>query len=275
VDFDGRITEAAEAICQADALLIAAGAGMGVDSGLPDFRGPEGFWRAYPAFRKASRRFEEMSNPAWFRSDPELAWGFFGHRLSLYRSTRPHVGFEILRGWAHERPLGYFVFTSNVDGHFQKAGFDPDRIVECHGTIHFLQCTRHCTEIWPAEGLVVEVDAATIRATSPLPACPHCGALARPNVLMFGDCEWRSDRSDAQSERYLRWLSSVDGKQVVILEFGAGTSVPTVRHECERRRGQLIRVNPRDAEVPPRAISLPLGALEAIERIDARMRSAG
>ena len=50
-----------------NALLIGAGAGMGVDSGLPDFRGPEGFWRAYPAFR--GRRFEEMSNPVWFDRD--------------------------------------------------------------------------------------------------------------------------------------------------------------------------------------------------------------
>ena len=83
---------AAEVILDADALLIGAGAGMGVDSGLPDFRGPEGFWRAYPAFR--GRRFEEVSNPVWFQRDPEQAWGFFGHRLNLYRATAPHAGFR-------------------------------------------------------------------------------------------------------------------------------------------------------------------------------------
>ena len=65
---------------------------MGVDSGLPDFRGPQGFWRAYPVFR--GRRFEEISNPVWFRTDPEQAWGFFGHRLNLYRTTPPHAGFQ-------------------------------------------------------------------------------------------------------------------------------------------------------------------------------------
>lgn len=124
--------QAAEAILAADALLIGAGAGTGVDSGLPDYRGPQGFLRAYPAFR--GRRFEEISNPVWFRTDPEQAWGFFGHRLNLYRTTVPHMGFEILRRWGESRQRGYFVFTSNVDGHFQRAGFDSGRILECHGS---------------------------------------------------------------------------------------------------------------------------------------------
>jgi len=56
-ELDAAIAQAARAIRQADALLIGAGAGMGVDSGLPDFRGPEGFWRAYPPFRQRGLRF--------------------------------------------------------------------------------------------------------------------------------------------------------------------------------------------------------------------------
>src|ERR1043165_6094626 len=85
---------AARAIADADALLIGAGAGMGVDSGLPDFRGDEGFWKAYPPFRGKS--FSAVSNPVWFLSDPSQAWGFSGHRLHLYRDALPHAGFEIL-----------------------------------------------------------------------------------------------------------------------------------------------------------------------------------
>ena len=185
--------QAATAIATADALLIGAGAGMGVDSGLPDFRGPEGFWRAYPAFR--GRRFEEISNPVWFRRDPEQAWGFFGHRLNLYRATTPHAGFEILRRWGESRPLGCFVYTSNVDGHFHGAGFPPERIVECHGSIRFLQCVEGCSDaIWSAEETQVSVEENTVRARPPLPACVRCGGLARPNVLMFGDGGWVPDR---------------------------------------------------------------------------------
>ena len=91
---DPLLAAAAEAVRTADALLIGAGAGMGVDSGLPDFRGPEGFWAAYPPFR--GRQFSDLSTPHWFRTDPALAWGFFGHRLNLYRTAVPHPGFELL-----------------------------------------------------------------------------------------------------------------------------------------------------------------------------------
>ena len=150
MDLEEAYRQAADAILAAHALLIGAGAGMGVNSGLPDFRGPEGFWRAYPAFH--GQRFEDISNPVWFKCDPEQAWGFFGHRLDLYRATAPHAGFEIVRRWGESRPQGYFVFTSNVDGHFHRAGFAPDRIMECHGSIHFLQCVDGCTDaIWSAD----------------------------------------------------------------------------------------------------------------------------
>lgn len=85
------ITIAANAIRQARAILITAGAGMGVDSGLPDFRGDQGFWRAYPPIKQLGLSFMEMSNPEWFFRDPHLAWGFFGHRYHLYRETLPKV----------------------------------------------------------------------------------------------------------------------------------------------------------------------------------------
>jgi NAD-dependent SIR2 family protein deacetylase len=259
--------QAAEAILAADALLIGAGAGMGVDSGLPDFRGPEGFWRAYPAFR--GRRFEEISNPVWFHRDPEQAWGFFGHRLNLYRTTAPHAGFAILQRWGGGRPLGCFVFTSNVDGHFQRAGFPSEQVLECHGSIHHLQCVQGCTEeIWPAEDTAISVDEATIRARLPLPQCIRCSGLARPNVLMFDDWEWIPHRTEEQEQRYRQWLGEVAGNRLVAIEFGAGSGVPTVRRECERRGGQLIRVNPRDTGAPPGSIVLPVGALQAIEAVD-------
>jgi NAD-dependent SIR2 family protein deacetylase len=77
------LEKAAGWLREADGLLITAGAGMGVDSGLPDFRGRDGFWRAYPALRHHGFSFEDMANPARFAEHPELAWGFYGHRLKL------------------------------------------------------------------------------------------------------------------------------------------------------------------------------------------------
>src|ERR1700739_1568777 len=123
------------AIREADALLVTAGAGMGVDSGLPDFRGNAGLWRAYPGLAEAKRDFQSISNPRAFEDEPELAWGFYGHRLRLYRETEPHPGFAILKRWGERAERGAFVFTSNVDGHFQRAGFVEDRIEEHHGSV--------------------------------------------------------------------------------------------------------------------------------------------
>ena len=262
---------AAEAIRTADALLIGAGAGMGVDSGLPDFRGTEGFWRAYPMFQ--GRRFEEISNPIWFDADPAQAWGFFGHRLQLYRHTQPHAGFELLRSWGEQCSLGYFVYTSNVDGQFQKALFPEERIVECHGSIHHLQCTLPCDDvIWPAVETTIAYDPHSLRATPPWPECPQCGRLARPHVLMFNDSHWLCQRTERQYQRYHHWLGKVRAKKLVVIELGAGTAIPTVRLECESAGGVLIRCNPRDTEIPAGGISLPLGALEALGELERIMR---
>jgi len=153
---------AAAAVSAADALLVTAGAGMGVDSGLPDFRGDAGFWKAYPAYAHLGLSFVDLANPRWFEHDAHLAWGFYGHRLNLYRATKPHAGFGVLRRWAAERPAGAFVFTSNVDDQFQRAGFDPERIVECHGTIETWQCTRDCgVGLFPAPPERIAVDPAS------------------------------------------------------------------------------------------------------------------
>src|SRR4051794_6567144 len=91
-----------------------------VRSGLPDFRGNEGFWKAYPPYKHLGLSFVEMANPRWFATDPAMAWGFYGHRMNLYRATTPHEGFGILLRWAERLEHNVAVYTSNVDGAFQK-----------------------------------------------------------------------------------------------------------------------------------------------------------
>ena len=267
------LTRAAEAVARADALLVTAGAGMGVDSGLPDFRGDEGFWKAYPPFKKLGLSFIDLANPEWFSRDPELAWGFYGHLLTLYRATTPHEGFAVLRRWCSGASRGGSVFTSNVDGAFQRAGFDAERIAECHGAIDFMQCTRECgLGIVPADGVEVRVDEATFRASPPLPVCPKCGALQRPNILMFGDDRWDATRSQAQEQRLTEWLNARGDAKLCVIECGAGTAIPTVRMLGERllRRGHaLVRINVREPQVPEGGIALALGAKEALLAIDA------
>lgn len=274
-----NILQAAEAIQSADGLLITAGAGMGVDSGLPDFRGNEGFWKAYPVVAKLGLSFADMANPSWFEDDPHLAWAFYGHRLNLYRKTPPHDGFATLLSWAAKKPAGYFVFTSNVDGHFQKAGFDPERLVECHGSIHHFQCVAGCAgSIWDATDERVSVDEIIFRAANPLPRCRHCNGLARPNILMFGDLSWIDERSGAQHARLFQWLRSLEKKsaRVAVIELGAGTAIPTVRIMSERvanrLNGNLVRINPREADVPGGGFSIAAGALAGIKELAAALR---
>jgi NAD-dependent SIR2 family protein deacetylase len=268
---------AADAIGNARSLVIASGAGMGVDSGLPDFRGERGFWNAYPMYERLGISFVGAANPAHFRNDPAFGWGFYGHRTNLYRGTVPHEGFRILRKWIADLDLDHFVVTSNVDGQFQKAGFEEDRVLEVHGSIHHLQCLSPCSDaIWP-NAEEIPVDHATMRAGR-VPVCPRCRDVARPNVLMFGDFSWLSHRTDRQERLFDSFLEETMGRETVVVEIGAGTAIPTIRHMSERlgrRRGAtVIRINPREPWIDEPHLSIPEGALAALEAVEAALKRA-
>jgi NAD-dependent SIR2 family protein deacetylase len=269
---------AAEEVRRAGALVVAAGAGMGVDSGLPDFRGDRGFWKAYPPYERLGLSFVDAANPIHFDDDPPFGWGFYGHRTNLYRSTVPHDGFRLLLSWAERFRLPTFVVTSNVDGQFQRAGFPDERVLEVHGSIHHLQCTTPCDDaIWANDG-PFEIDEATMRSRQ-VPRCPRCRAVARPNILMFGDYAWLDRRTAAQRLRFEAFLDEVAGARLLVVEMGAGTGIPTIRMTAERlaRRGDgfLVRINPREPDAPPPGVSLPVGALEGLAGIDAALRRGG
>ena len=271
MDMQGQVKDAAAAIRQAQVLVITAGAGMGVDSGLPDFRGDRGFWRAYPMYEQLGINFVGAANPAHFASDPAFGWGFYGHRTNLYRATVPHEGFQILRDWVDRFGLDCFVVTSNVDGQFQKAGFSPERIVEVHGSIHHLQClTPCCSDIWDNRE-TIPVNLATMRAEH-IPRCPYCRGVARPNILMFGDFSWLGWRTSAQEEAFDRFLAERPDKSLVVVEIGAGTAIPTIRSLSERlsrrSRGRLVRINPQEFSVPAGGYGLACGALAGIQALD-------
>ena len=268
-----EISKAARAISKAKGILIATGAGMGVDSGLPDFRGNEGFWKAYPPFQKQGLSFYDLANPRWFLNNPAQAWGFYGHRFNLYSATKPHSGFSILKRWGQAKTFGSFVYTSNVDCHFQASGFDKNRIIECHGSFQNLQCSAPCTEnTWSSENLKVNVNESDMLAVEPLPKCESCSAVARPNILMFGDGQWVGANTWDQKERFESWTMEVPRSDLVVIEIGAGTAVPTVRHQTEslmqRRFAKLIRINPRESQGPEGTISIASGGLDALQRID-------
>ena len=167
---------------------------MGVDSGLPDFRGPEGFWRAYPPYRELGPAVRGAGRPRPLRRRPALAWGFYGHRLALYRRRCRTPGSPCSAAGRGAADLG--VFTSNVDGQFQaRQASTPDASPRCHGSIHRLQCPAGCgAPVWSADDV-------TSRSTR-----RRCGADRRcrvPAVRRAGPAEHpdvRRRRLDRRTE---------------------------------------------------------------------------
>ena len=270
MNLDERFQQAASAISTARAMVVTAGAGMGVDSGLPDFRGNDGFWNAYPPYRRLGLSFVEAANPVHFQRDPTFGWGFYGHRTNLYRSTLPHRGFSLLMEWAERFDQDLFIVTSNVDGQFQKAGFREDQILEVHGSIHHLQCLTPCSHaIWD-NGEEIVVDEETMHSRH-IPRCPRCLGVARPNILMFGDWSWLADRTRGQEMRFERFCAQHAGAALAVIEMGAGTAIPTIRYTSEQlgqsAKSTVIRINPREPHIGGRHIELPCGALEGLSGI--------
>lgn len=268
------LKHAVSIIRAAEAVVITAGAGMGVDSGLPDFRGDHGFWKAYPAYARLGISFIECADPQHFYDDPSFGWGFYGHRTNLYRDTIPHEGFHIIKKWIERNSADYFVVTSNVDGQFQKAGYVEERVLEVHGSIHWLQCQSPCSSrIW-CNDEVLRIDEATMRARQPLPRCPDCGEISRPNILMFGDCSWLPDRTRIQQHAFDQFLKKNADRHIAVIEMGAGSAIPTIRATSERigwnfEHASVIRINPREPDIMAPHISIPCGALEGLQMIDA------
>lgn len=271
MEWNDRLKIAAEWIREADGILITAGAGMGVGSGLPDFRGDNGFWNVYPALKTDGIGFQDVANGEAFKRDPVRAWGFYGHSLNLYRRTVPHEGFDILRRWASRKEHGAFVFTSNVDGQFQKTGFEEKRILECHGSIHRLQCTRSDThETWSADDFHPEVDEEHCRLVSALPRCPKCDGIARPNILMLNDDDWNDYAIRRRRMRFEAWLAGVE--TMVIIEVGAVRTAPTVRGVPEMTGSHVIRINAEEYVTHPKKdLSLTELTLETLRLLDDRL----
>jgi NAD-dependent SIR2 family protein deacetylase len=273
------VDRAAEAVSSATALIFTSGAGMGVDSGLPDYRGTEGFYRRYPPYERAGISYQSLASPKWFALDPTLIWGYLGHSFDLYRTTPPHEGYAIVRRWCERAPGGHFTVTSNVDNQLQRSGFAEGRVFEGHGSLFWAQCQQACgVGVYAAHDIAVPFDPDTMRATGPAPRCPACGAGSRPNVLFFGDSGFDASRSTAQYERLRAWLDGAmqaPGARLVVVECGAGTTVPNVRNfselEVARYKGTLVRINPREPQVPPGHIGIAAGALATLRAVDARL----
>ncbi len=162
----GPIEEVAEAIRQANSIVVFTGAGISAESGVPTFRGEEGLWRRY--------RPEELATPQAFARDPVLVWEWYNWRRELIAPLKPNPGHLFVAALETICPQ-VIVVTQNIDGLHKKAGSTV--IEEVHGNIWEVRCT--------GEGKVTENREVPLPEIPP--RCPDCGAMLRPNVVWFGE----------------------------------------------------------------------------------------
>lgn len=256
-----------EIISKAENVLIFAGAGMSNDSGLPVFRGNEGLWNEYPFLKRLNLNFKTIADPSSFQKHPIEANKFYIHRMDLYKRTNPHVGFNYLLDLVKKLNENYFVITSNVDGHFQKAGFNPDKIYEVHGNINNWQCIDYkCSRINKNKKFDDFVE------NNGVIYCPFCGKLARPNLLMFFDFSWEDSIYSNQKNKYLEFFYKENFRKTAIFEIGCGKDIPTIRNlgieAALSIKTNIIRINPeKEEDFDPLYISLKSKALEGLKMI--------
>jgi NAD-dependent SIR2 family protein deacetylase len=218
-------------IRSAEYVLFLFGAGMSVDSGIPDYRSSGGWYEMDGPFSRIGTNGNDVF--AVMRQQPELAWGMWGFRQNLCSLASPHAGYLALAREAAQKPFHCFVLTSNIDGLTLSAGFFSGHVHECNGSLSRLQCSIPCCrETWPMPEERVEIDAATFQAQGSLPRCPFCKAPARPNIYCFGD-----------SEKSYVW----EGTQATV-EIGCGLYYSALQRHSEQYladypRSRLVRIN--------------------------------
>jgi NAD-dependent SIR2 family protein deacetylase len=209
---------------------------MGVDGGIPDFRGKTGLWT------EEKGTFLKYATGNAFDLYPLEAWNFYISRFLKYKKMTPHRGYYDLLKLVD---LGHDVFsvTSNVDGHFKRSGYDPEKLYEVHGNLEWIQCSKFCCrDILPMPDFTEN-----ITSLDGMPHCHKCGSIMRPMVMLFNDPYFYPKFTAEQSARYLDWAANK--KNVLGIEIGAGVAVPSIRNFSQERTTRLIRINPHDHKI--------------------------
>eukprot|EP00927_Polykrikos_kofoidii_P026588 TRINITY_DN23642_c0_g1_i1.p1 TRINITY_DN23642_c0_g1~~TRINITY_DN23642_c0_g1_i1.p1 ORF type:complete len:402 (-),score=77.39 TRINITY_DN23642_c0_g1_i1:65-1270(-) len=274
------VRTAANLITSAEVVLVIAGAGMCVDSGLHTFRAKDGTYTL--------KDYHDKCRHELFLKSPEEAWAFHGQVLNRFRATMPHAGFHSLLKICQSK-LDHYVCTSNVDGQFQKAGFVANSVFDAHGSVHLWQCmSAKCNkgrDPWPA---------GTWKSGS-LPKCKFCSRMARPSVSLFDDNTDKYPDSlntlalERQFGMFETWLKRIRRRRLCIIEVGCGVSEHSLRlvpasgggWSCMSEEwelppvvGSLVRINPQVSAEPSNVgkthsfVELQAGAVDALRLLE-------
>jgi NAD-dependent SIR2 family protein deacetylase len=295
------ISEAAQSIWEADFLLIATGAGFSADSGLPTYSDIA----RNPTYQQKGIDYSDVCRVSCLKNNPSLFYGFWGMCYNAYKETEPHAGYDILKKWCNlkqekeERHLdgiaSYYLYTSNVDGHFRRKDFPVERLHEMHGGIDTWLVVEEngkesASSLKIPEPFSFAVNPTTLELSPELilelfgndrkSNASSETSLLRPRVLMFDD-GFQAHRAmglAASCDLYQNWEEQMEAKMartdkeltLVVLEIGCGIRVPSVRKECEdviadsaarcagtdgKIRCTHIRINPDDDEIQDHALT--------------------
>jgi NAD-dependent deacetylase len=220
-------------------VVFLTGAGISAESGIPTFRGPEGYWRV------GSRNYQptEMATAEAFEQMPEEVWRWYLHRRSVCRAAAPNAAHRALVEL--ERRVGdrFLLVTQNVDGLHLRAGQSAERTYQIHGNIDFCRCAEGCApavrplpaalpEAWPTERPLGDADRVLLRCA--------CGASLRPHVL------WFDESYDEPLYRYHSALRAAEQAAALIVVGTSGaTTLPARMCELVAARGApLVVVDP-------------------------------
>ena len=246
-------------------VLVLTGAGVSAESGIPTFRGKDGYWRNLdPA---------KLATPEAFEREPELVWQWYRERRERIRAAQPNAAHHAIAKLA-QRTDEFLLVTQNVDDLHAQAGISIEKMVQIHGDIFVTRCSR-CDFLDAGRGgspepptdraVLPRKQLRSIAPTSekdlPLPRCPKCDALMRPGVVWFGEqLPW----NDLQRvENYL----DTGTCQVVIVAGTTATFGYIIDWALRSSSGgELIEVNPEETPLSrfatqlvrePAAIALP------------------
>lgn len=220
-------------------VVVLGGAGLSAQSGVPTFRGPNGYWTV------GSRNYQpmELATASAFSKMPTEIWRWYLYRRTMCRRAAPNPGHDALVRL--ETALGdrFALVTQNVDGLHLRAGHSPQRVFQIHGNIDFMRCAERCTDrLTPVPNGLPEFDRDTPleEAVFSQLVCADCGGPARPHVLWFDEYY---DESLFFAETAMRKATEAD--LLIVVGTSGTTNLPMQIGSHVAARGvAMVDVNP-------------------------------
>jgi len=216
--------------------VFLTGAGVSAESGVPTFRGADGYWVV------GSRNYhaQELATNQAFRRMPAAVWGWYLHRLRVCRAASPNAAHHAIASLASALQEGFQLITQNVDGLHARAHTPAERTYEIHGNISQMRCSRDCEGLVPVPDEVLhEAVAADELALASRLRC-SCGAWMRPHVL------WFDEFYDEPLFRFESSLAAVErAALLVVIGTTGATNLPRLIGERAAQRGvPMVVINP-------------------------------